>query len=90
VIDAAHDLVFVPTTFGNHILVLDRDTFQIVGRLAVGSRGRFGHLTADGSRLFGSGGGRTYVWDTATLSRRFGHASDLRLDSLRPPTITAR
>jgi hypothetical protein len=89
VIDAAHDLVFVPTTFGNHILVLDRDTFRIVGRLAVGTRGRFGHLTADGSRLFASGGGRTYVWDTATLAHRFGHAAD-RLDSLRPPTITAR
>jgi hypothetical protein len=72
VIDAVHDLIFVPTTFGNHILVLDRDSFQIVGRLAVGSRGRFAHLTADGSRLFGSGGGWTYVWDTATLSRRFG------------------
>jgi hypothetical protein len=90
VIDAAHDLVFVPTTFGNHVLVLDRDTFEIVGRLAVGTGGRFAHLTADGSRLFASGGRRTYVWDTATLARRFGRAADLRLDSLPPATLTAR
>jgi PQQ-like domain len=74
VIDAAHDLVFVPTTFGNHILVLDRDTLDLVGRLAVGTGGRFAHLTADGSRLFASGGRRTYMWDTATLARRFGRA----------------
>jgi hypothetical protein len=71
VIDAAHDLIFVPTTFGNHILVLDRDSLAVVGRLAVGTGGRFGHLTADGSRFFASGGRLTYVWDTATLARRF-------------------
>jgi hypothetical protein len=77
VIDTAHDLVFVPTTFGNHILVLDRDTLRIVGRLAVGTGGRFAYLTADGSRLFASGGRRTYVWDTEALARRFGHARQI-------------
>lgn len=72
VIDTAHDLVFVPTTFGNHVLVLDRDTLAVVGRLAVGTGGRFAHITADGTRLFASGGRRTYAWDLATLARRMG------------------
>jgi hypothetical protein len=72
VIDTAHDLVFVPTTFGNHVLVLNRDTYAIVGRLAIGTGGRFAHLTADASRLFASGGRRTYVFDTAAVARRFG------------------
>jgi hypothetical protein len=72
VIDAVHDLVYVPTTFGNHLLVLDRDSLAVVGRLAVGAGGRFAHLTTDGTRLFASGGRRTYMWDTASLARRFG------------------
>jgi hypothetical protein len=74
VIDQAHDLIFVPTTFGNHLLVLDRDTLAVVGRLGVGTGGRFAHITTDGTRLFASGGGHTYMWDTATLGRRFGRA----------------
>jgi hypothetical protein len=71
VVDAAHDLIFVSTTYGNHLLVLDRDTLAVVGRLSVGTGGRFAHLTTDGTRLFASGGRRTYVWDTATLARRY-------------------
>jgi hypothetical protein len=52
--------------------VLDRDTLAVVGRLGVGTGGRFAHLTTDGTRLYASGGRRTYAWDTAALARRFG------------------
>lgn len=72
VIDAAHDLIYVPTTFGNHVLVLDRDTLAVVGRLSVGIGGRFALLTSDGTRLFASGGRHSYMWETSALARRFG------------------
>jgi hypothetical protein len=82
VVDAAHDLVFVPTTFGSHLLVLDRDTLAPLGRLGVGTGGGFAQLTSDGTRLFASGGGHTWAWDTERLARRFGH---LRSSHARSP-----
>lgn len=70
-VDTVHDLVYVPLTFGNHLLVLDRAGLRPLGRLAVGRGGRLAHLTADGKTLFASGAGRAYAFDAEELARRF-------------------
>jgi len=72
VVDARHDLVYVPVTFGNHVLVLDRETFVLRGRLLVGAGGRNAHLTRDGRTLFAGGSKRAFFWDTEALAARLG------------------
>ena len=72
IVDTHHDLVFVPTTFGGHVWVLDRSTLRNLGRLTTGIGGRSAYLTRDGRSFFASDQGKTYRWDADALARRFG------------------
>ena len=75
VIDAERDLVYVPSTFGNDVMVLDRRSLAPRGRLTVGHGGRNAYLSASAGRFFASGGGHAYAWDARELGRRFRPSS---------------
>lgn len=71
-VDEIHDLVYVPTTYGGGLWVLDRSSYRIVGRIDVGNGGRNGWISRDGRWLFASSARAHYVWDTDVLAARFG------------------
>jgi hypothetical protein len=63
IIDTGRNLVYVATTYGNHVWVFDRRTLALRGKLVVGVGGRNGHLMSDGRYLLTGGGGRHVAWD---------------------------
>lgn len=62
----------MPTTYGGHMWVFDRDSLEPLGRVTTGVGGRPAYLTLDGRSLFASAGSKTYRWDAEDLGRRFG------------------
>jgi uncharacterized membrane protein YjgN (DUF898 family) len=71
VIDPARGLIYVSTTFGNHVWVFDRKTLALKGKLVVGVGGHNSHLTSDGRYLLASGGGRHVAWDLNYYAREW-------------------
>src|SRR5262249_46379281 len=71
VIDTARGLIYVSTTFGNHVWVFDRQTLALEGKLVVGVGGHNSHLTSDGRYLLASGGGHHVAWDLDYYAREW-------------------
>ncbi len=71
-IDPLHDLVYLPTTYGGGIWVLDRRSYEVLGRVDVGNGGRNGLITSDSSMLYAGSARAHYRWDTASLAARVG------------------
>jgi len=71
-IDSLHDLVYVPTTYGGGIWVLDRHSYEVLGRIDVGNGGRNGLISSDGRMLYASSARAHFRWDTASLAARIG------------------
>lgn len=69
-IDTRNDLIYVATTFGGHLWVIDRDTLRTLARVSTGLGGRRPYVSYDGRRLFASSQSRTFVIDTETIVRR--------------------
>ena len=76
VIDPHHDLVFMATTFGGHIWVLDRATLDVLGRVTTGLGGRQVYVTLDGRHLLASDQLRVYRFDVDAIARRLRGAPE--------------
>jgi hypothetical protein len=69
-IDDHDDLVYVATTFGGHLWVLDRNTFRTLGRISTGLGGRRAYVSADGRHLLASSQWHTFAIDTSAIVER--------------------
>jgi hypothetical protein len=70
-IDEAHDLLYLGTTFGGSVWVLDRTTLQTLGRLPVGIGMRRPYITRDGRYLLVTDQHTTYRYETADIAKYF-------------------
>jgi hypothetical protein len=68
-IDSHHGLIYLGTTFGSHVWVLDRATLETVGRITTGLGARIPHVTADGRFLLTSNQHSTYLHETEDVLR---------------------
>lgn len=66
-LDAARNRLYLPSAVEGKIRVLDRDTFAVIGQVPIGMGPRYLHLSADGTRLFGSSSSAHYYWDADAL-----------------------
>ena len=74
-IDARNNLVYLATTFGGSVWVLDRTTLETLGRLPTGVGGRRPYVSQDGRYFFVTDQHYTYRYETADIAHYF-----------RPPT----
>lgn len=75
-IDRRHGLIYLGTTFGGNVYVLDRDTLALLGRLPTGVGGRRPYISRDGRWLYVTDQHYTYRYETADLARFFRPAGD--------------
>ena len=71
VIDAKHNLLYVPSTVTGKIYVLHRKTLDLQGTLPIGYGPRYPYMTQDGTRFITSSHQAYYYWDTANLALDF-------------------
>lgn len=71
-IDAAHGLLYVPTTVEGKIRVFDRRSLEPRGAIPVGYGPRIPYFSAAHGRLFSSSSRAHYSWSGAELAARFG------------------
>lgn len=71
VLDAEHDLLYVPSTVEGKIRVFDRHDLEPLGAIAIGYGTRHPYLSFDSQRFFASSRAAYYWWDAAELARRF-------------------
>jgi hypothetical protein len=64
-------LIFLGTTFGGYIWVLDRSTLDVLGRISTGLGGRSPYVSDDGQHFFASDQNHTFRIDTAAIVKRF-------------------
>jgi hypothetical protein len=69
-IDTIHDLVYVPTTYGGGIWILDRRSYEVLGRIDVGNGGRNGMISKNGRKLYASSARAHFRWDTESLAEQ--------------------
>ncbi len=69
-IDTHNDLIYVATTFGGHLWVIDRDTLRTLARVSTGLGGRRPYVSHDGRRLFASSQSQIFAIDTDAIVRR--------------------
>lgn len=70
-LDAARDLLYVPSTGGGRLHVFDRHDLTLLGTLPIGAGMRYAYLSKDGRRLFVSGALHHYWFDADELASRF-------------------
>lgn len=70
-IDPHHDLIFLATTFGGYIWVLDRSTLDVLGRISTGLGGRSPYVSSDGRYFFASDQNHTFRITTEAIVKRF-------------------
>ena len=70
-LDDRHDLVYLGTTLGGSVWVLDRATLATLGRLPTGVGGRRPYVSADGRWLFVTDQHYTYRYDTDDVAHWF-------------------
>jgi hypothetical protein len=71
VVDAKHDLIYVPATAEGRIHAFDRRSLERLGAIPIGLETRNAFMTSDGRWLLGSGTREHFAWDAELLARRF-------------------
>ena len=72
-LDDRNDLIYLATTLGGNLWVLDRSSLEILGRLPTGVGGRRPYVSRDGRYLFVTDQHYTYRYETADIARYFRH-----------------
>jgi hypothetical protein len=76
-IDSHHGLIYLGTTFGSHIWVLDRASLETLGRITTGLGARIPHVSADGSFLLTSNQHSTYLHESEEVLRHLRLAPNI-------------
>lgn len=68
VVDAARNRLYVGSTVEGKLRILDRDTLDVVGQIAVGIGTRFPYLSTDGRDVYASSVAAHYRWNADALA----------------------
>ncbi len=70
VVDAARNRLYLSPMVEGKIRILDRDTYAVLGQVAIGIGPRYPHLSRDGKHLFASSTRAHFYWDPDALPGR--------------------